>query len=382
MARVRVFVVDDSITIRKLITNFLSSDPDLLVVGTAANGRIALEKLPQLSPDIVILDVEMPEMNGLETLVEIRKTHPRLPVIMFSALTRRGTAETVEALTFGASDYATKPSNDAGDAHVAAAVRDGLIRKIKGLCASILPRSPGVSSRALPIDPFPSPTSAPPQSSRRRIDVVAIGVSTGGPNALASVLPSIPNDFPVPVVIVQHMPALFTKLLADRLSTRCAMPVREGVSGELLLPGTMWIAPGDFHMVLERTGPDPTLMLNQDPPENSCRPAVDVLFRSVSRVFGAGALGVVMTGMGQDGLRGCEDIHAAGGRVLAQDEATSTVWGMPGAVARAGLAEELVALDAIGREIIRLVTETRHLPRATVPPADRRWLNRTETEPA
>jgi two-component system chemotaxis response regulator CheB len=185
------------------------------------------------------------------------------------------------------------------------------------------------------------------------VDVVAIGVSTGGPTALAEVLPRIAADFPVPIVIVQHMPPLFTKLLADRLDKRCSLRVEEGRPGAVLLPGTIWIAPGDWHMTVERASGSVVLRTHQGAQENSCRPAVDVLFRSVASVYGPRVLAVVLTGMGQDGLRGCEHVREAGGQVIVQDQATSVVWGMPGYVAEAGLAHRVLPLDGIAAEIAR-----------------------------
>ncbi len=190
-----------------------------------------------------------------------------------------------------------------------------------------------------------------------RVDVVAIGVSTGGPQALATLLPQIPASFPVPIVLVQHMPAMFTKLLAERLSTQTALQVSEGVDGGMLTAGKAWIAPGDFHMTLARKGSSVCLRMHQGSPENSCRPAVDALFRSVAEVYGPHVLGVVLTGMGQDGLRGCEVIKESGGRIIVQDEASSIVWGMPGFVARAGLADAVLPLNRLAAEIVRCATQ-------------------------
>jgi two-component system, chemotaxis family, protein-glutamate methylesterase/glutaminase len=186
--------------------------------------------------------------------------------------------------------------------------------------------------------------------------LIAIGVSTGGPDALARLMPSLPKNLPVPIVIAQHMPALFTSLLAKRLSANSAVPVRECQSGDLLTPGCAFLAPGDFHMVTDANGSEIYLRTNQKPKENSCRPSVDVLFRSVAEVYGAGTLGIILTGMGQDGLKGCELLHSKGARIIAQDESTSVVWGMPGMVARAGLADKILPLDQIGLEIARLTT--------------------------
>lgn len=360
MRKIRVLVVDDSVVVRKIVTDSLSVDPEIDVVGVAANGKIALAKIPQLNPDILTLDIEMPEMDGLETLVEVRKIYPKLPIIMFSTLTERGGAKTLEALSLGATDYVTKPANVGSVSIAMQRVRDELVPKIKTFCSEkagleLSPKAkPAPVSKAKPtiIKPF-TPKVAP--SSNTKIDIVAIGVSTGGPNALAELFPVFPEDFPVPIVIVQHMPPFFTKLLAERLSSKSNIVVEEGIAGQVLAPGKAWIAPGDFHMVLGKNGTAFKTQTNQGPPENSCRPAVDVLFRSVASHFGPRALSVILTGMGQDGLIGCEHIKDAGGRVIVQDENTSVVWGMPGFVAKAGLAEKVLPLNQIGQEIINIV---------------------------
>jgi two-component system chemotaxis response regulator CheB len=359
MRKVRILVADDAVVVRRMLSDALSSDPMLEVVGAAANGRIALAKIPQVNPDVVVLDVEMPEMDGLEALAGIRKTYPMLPVIMFSTLTQRGAASTLDALALGANDYVTKPANVGGAAQAIAAIREQLVPKIKLFCA----RAAGFELSAAgvpPIAPSIKPRITPrPVNYGARVEVVALGISTGGPNALAKVVPEFPKDFPVPIVIAQHMPPIFTKLLADRLSAQSQVVVDEGSPGRALEPGKVWIAPGNFHMELERDGAAVRLRTHQGPPENSCRPAVDVLFRSVAKTYGAGVLAVVMTGMGHDGLRGCEHVREAGGQVLVQDEATSVVWGMPGFVAKAGLADRALPLDEIGPEIIRRVIKGR-----------------------
>ncbi len=359
MRKIRAMIVDDAVVIRRLVTDVLSADPDIEVVGASSNGRLALSRIPQVNPDVVVLDVEMPEMDGLETLAEIRKIYPRLPVIMFSTLTQRGAASTLEALARGATDYVTKPANVGSVSAGMVAVRESLLPKIKTFCglgAGLRPAAARSAPAAPPLPLNPPPTSgAPMQRSTPpgRVDVVAIGCSTGGPNALAEVLPLLPAGFPVPVVVVQHMPPMFTRLLAERLNTRCGLTVAEGAQGGPVEPGRIWIAPGDLHMGLDRSL-DGTVRLKTfvAPPENSCRPAVDVLFRSVAEVYGANTLAVVLTGMGQDGLRGCERIREAGGQVLTQDEATSVVWGMPGFVTRAGLADRVLSLDRVGHEIV------------------------------
>jgi two-component system chemotaxis response regulator CheB len=342
-------VVDDSVVIRKLLCEILQTDPELEVVGTASDGRIGLAKIAQLHPDLVTLDVEMPVMNGLETLAEIRKLYAKLPVVMFSTLTERGAEATLDALSLGASDYATKPLHAGGPAAAAAAIQAELVPKIKALCARPLKN----------LKPPPRAAKAVRRLAPRRIEIVTIGTSTGGPNALAEVLPRIPKDFPVPIVLVQHMPPVFTRLLAERLGSHSEISVREGIAGAVISPGNAWIAPGDFHMVLKRAAMGSRLELNQDPPENSCRPAVDVLFRSVAEVYGAAVLAVVMTGMGSDGLIGARRIRERGGEVIIQDEASSVVWGMPGLVHAAGEADGVYPLNQLGHEITRRVLESR-----------------------
>lgn len=361
MRKIRVLIIDDAVVIRRLLTEILAEDPALEVVGSAATGAIGLAKIPQVKPDLVTLDIEMPGLSGLETLAEIRKLYPTLPVIMFSTLTERGASATLDALALGASDYVTKPSNTGSMAAGVQAVRDALIPKIKGLCARLLGGAPAASPGA-PAARIRRAV-APPRTPAR-VDVLAIGVSTGGPNALAALLPDLPATFPLPIVIVQHMPAVFTKLLAQRLDAKTAIRVDEGAAGRVLEPGVAWIAPGGFHMEVMRERGVVKLRTTEAPPENSCRPAVDPLFRSVADVYGARTLAVVLTGMGYDGLRGCERLRDVGGAILAQDEATSVVWGMPGAVA--AIADKILPLDQLGMEIVRRAAVGRTAERATV----------------
>jgi two-component system chemotaxis response regulator CheB len=342
MQPVRVLIVDDSAVIRKVLSGMLASDPEIVVAGTAGNGCQALGRIPEMKPDLITLDIEMPRMDGLETLVEIRKLYPRLPVIMFSTLTERGAAATLDALARGASDYVTKPSHESGEVSQER-VREELLRKIKSLCLVRGPR-PG---------PMRVPVSTRPTG---RIDVVAIGSSTGGPNALTGLIPQFPADFPVPVVIAQHMPPLFTRLFAERLNVLSRLEVREGREGQKLQRGEVWIAPGDQHMTVARKETEVVLGINHDEQENSCRPAVDVLFRSVARAYGGNVLGVVLTGMGADGTRGSAEIRGAGGEIIVQDEATSVVWGMPGSVVAANLADHIYPLQGIAAEVVRRVS--------------------------
>jgi two-component system, chemotaxis family, protein-glutamate methylesterase/glutaminase len=354
MQKIRVLIVDDAVMVRSRLSKILATDPEIEVVGVAATGQIALAKLPQTNPDAIVLDVEMPDLDGLQTLARIRQIDARLPVIMFSSMTTTGATATLDALTLGASDYVTKPSQ-LGDLNaIALYLQETLIPKIKALC----------HTRARRLDLLGETTKNPPQPSqfvnlaRANAGIVAIGVSTGGPNALAVLLSELPPDFPVPIAIVQHMPPLFTKLLAERLTAKCTLQVREASHGDVLHPGTIWIAPGDYHLRVERAGTDVRLITDRSPAQNFCRPAVDVLFESVAQVYGDRALGVILTGMGQDGLRGCQQIRDRNGQILAQDEASSVVWGMPGFVAKAGIADAVLPLDRIGAEMLCRVSRT------------------------
>lgn len=352
-----VLVVDDAVVVRRIVGEVLATDPDLRVIGTAANGKIAIQKLQQIRPDVVTLDFEMPEMDGLETLKAIRRTHPKLPVIMFSTLTERGAVQTLDALAAGASDYVTKPANVGSVTQAQQRIREELIPKIKSLCGVRSPQAtapgaalgPGAARARVALPARPGGITMPPEA-------VVIGVSTGGPNALAALLPALPKELSVPVLIVQHMPPTFTKMLAERLHKQSPLNVVEATAGMPLRPGTVYIAPGDCHLTVERQGATVVTGLNKEPHENSCRPAVDPLFRSASAVFGDRLLALVLTGMGYDGLRGAEEVRRLGGRVLTQDQASSVVWGMPGAVAEAGLADAVLPLSEMAGEIIRRCT--------------------------
>jgi two-component system chemotaxis response regulator CheB len=353
MTKIRVLLVDDAAVVRRLVTSALSRDPDLEVVGTAADGQMALARLADLQPDVVLLDLEMPVMSGLETLVALRKTHPRLPVIMFSRFTQRGVEATVHALTLGADDYVPKPGDGL---EVGTCIEELLIPKLKLLGRRIKAEHEPPPQVAKPL--APTPRQAPPGTDRSRVapvQIVVIGTSTGGPNALAELLPAFPSDWQVPLVIVQHMPRDFTARLAERLCEKSRLRVREAAEGELISAAQAWVARGDSHLIVRQEGKLVRLALHQGPLVNGCRPAVDVLFEAAAEVYGAGVLAVVMTGLGQDGLQGCEKVRAAGGQVLVQDEASSVVWSMPGAVARAGLADEVLPLGHLGPEILQRV---------------------------
>jgi two-component system chemotaxis response regulator CheB len=364
---ISVLVVDDSVVIRRLVTDALAEDPDIRVIGTAPNGRVALAKIEQLNPDLVTLDIEMPVLDGLGTLRELRPRYPKLPVIMFSTLTASGASATLDALAAGASDYVTKPSNVGSFEESKRSVREQIIPRIHALCERGLTRrprrdqaSPGTAGGfsfppAVPgLAGVPrqgrSQAGAPPATRHQRteqVDVLAIGCSTGGPDALSKVLRDLPASLPVPIVVVQHMPPVFTKMFADRLNRTCALQVVEAAGDEQLTPGTVYIAPGDFHLEVVRSGTSVVTKLQSGPPENFCRPAVDVLFRSVVKVYGGKVVATVLTGMGQDGRRGAEMLYAEGAEIIVQDEETSVVWGMPGAIAHAGVADVVLPLPQI-----------------------------------
>ena len=374
-----MLVVDDSVVVRRMVTTALGEDPDIHVVGTASNGQLALDKIALLAPDIVTLDIEMPVMDGLTTLRHLRRDHPEIPVIMFSTLTERAASATLDALTAGAADYVTKPANVGSVSLALEAVRVQLIPKIRALSgrrptraavpAPTSPTAPGHPGARMPVTTSPrfaaalgvpvAPNASLPPA--EPISVLAIGCSTGGPDVLAQVLPALGANLRVPVVIVQHMPPVFTRLFAQRLDKISGLTVREAAGGELLRPGEVLIAPGDYHMVLRRERDGIRTVLNQGTPENFCRPAVDVLFHSVAQAYGPRVLGVVLTGMGQDGARGCEQIHAAGGTVIVQDEATSVVWGMPGAVVAGGFADHVAPLNRVSPTVLDLI-RSRGLP--------------------
>jgi two-component system chemotaxis response regulator CheB len=355
--KVRVLVVDDSAVIRRLIGSALEGDPDLELVGTAANGLIALQRIPQLNPDVITLDIEMPELNGIETLRRIRAQYPSLPVIMCSTLTERGAAITIDALLMGANDYLTKDVRVTASGTAAENFREHLLPKLKQFFQlpsrpfAVVPNSPLPPQAAKGGTPFliRSLVSTALVLPRK---VLVVGVSTGGPNALGEILPTIPANFPLPILITQHMPPMFTKLFAERLNVQCEVQVEEASNGRLLEPGLVLIAPGDYHLGLERYDSRVRVKLNQDSPENSCRPAVDVMFRAANDTFKGAVIAVILTGMGQDGLRGCELLKTSGAHILAQDEASSVVWGMPGFIARAGLADRVLPLTNIVPEIL------------------------------
>ncbi len=352
-SKIRVLVVDDSAVIRRIVSEVIATDPSMEVAGVAANGQIALQMIERVNPDVVTLDIEMPVMDGLEALKAIRERRGRMPVIMFSSLTERGAEATIESLSLGASDYVTKAAKVSNLPGAKEQISATLLPKIRALCGRC---ESGPSSEGSPVSRGAIKARA---SSSGRIEALVIGSSTGGPNALAEVLPQLPRDFPVPVLIVQHMPPMFTRFLAQRLDALSPLTVKEAFAGADVLPGTAWVAPGDYHAIAVRDGVHVRLATNQAPAENSCRPSVDVLFRSAVEAFGGNVLAVVLTGMGQDGLRGSERLVDAGANVIVQDEASSVVWGMPGFIAKAGLASAVLPLPQIAAEIVRRVNASR-----------------------
>jgi two-component system, chemotaxis family, protein-glutamate methylesterase/glutaminase len=356
---IRVLVVDDSAVIRGLITRLLESDPELAVVGSVGNGQMAIGTCQRQgqSVDVVVLDIEMPVMDGLTALPQILAAAPGVKVIMASTLTQRNAQISIKALQAGAADYVAKPSSTT-DIHAGPDFRRELVEKVKALGAAGRKRRAERGETPKPSDlPFRPPAHAlkPPvkgdiklrAAAQRPPEVIAIGSSTGGPQALLAVLTKFPNSIRLPILITQHMPATFTSILAEHLGRASGWPCAEAVDGEPVRANRIYVAPGDFHMKVAVENGARLIRLTKEPPENFCRPAVDPMFRSVAQVYGAGVLGVVLTGMGSDGVRGARSVVEAGGAVIAQDEATSVVWGMPGAAAAAGVCSAVLPLAEI-----------------------------------
>ncbi len=342
--RVRVLVVDDSALMRKLIPMILERDPDIEVVGTAMDGAFALRKIAELQPDIVTLDLEMPRMDGLETLRTIMRGAP-LPVIVFSTHSKEGAYSTFKALALGAIDFVAKPTDAAAGNLEPVALQ--LAEKIK-----VARRARGSKSI-----PGPALESAPPSKKRGRAAlpanrVIAIGISTGGPNALQYLLSQIPADFPATFVIVQHMPEGFTDMFARRLDECCAIDVHEAKSGDLLIAGRALICPGNRHMMVRRMPRGEMVVLSDTPPINGHRPSADVLFHSVAQEFGPTSIGIIMTGMGEDGAEGMGAIKSSGGMTIAQSEETCVVSGMPRAAMLKGYIQKVLPLDSLSANLI------------------------------
>jgi two-component system chemotaxis response regulator CheB len=367
-------VTDDSAVIRGLITRALESDPEIVVVTTVSNGEMALTALGRYDIEVVILDIEMPVMDGLTALPKLIAAQPGLQVVMASTLTRRNADISLKALAAGAADYVAKPTSTAqiGGANE---FRTELIAKIKALAGArrrargVPPPSARSSGDAPKGTILPLRPSAPAGVVARGAlalrsamvetpEIIAIGSSTGGPQALFEVMGALRGGLPQPIVITQHMPATFTTILAEHITRQSGLPTVEGADGMPLERGRVYVAPGDFHMTIDTVGTGRVLRLSKAPPENYCRPSVDPMLRSVVKAYGRRVLTVILTGMGHDGLHGGEAVVAAGGCVIAQDEATSVVWGMPGAVAQAGLCSAVLPLKEIAPYVRRVATRS------------------------
>jgi len=368
----RVMVVDDSAVIRGLLSRALEGDPELRVVASVGDGQMALNALSRQSIDVIVLDIEMPVMDGITAIPKLIAIDPAVKIIMASTLTLRGAEVSMKALQSGAADYVTKPSSTR-ELGAADSFKRELVSKVKALAVSA--RRAGSRNRsglrserppAAPLTSFPRPRSMDPAAVVLRPmpailpspDIIAIGSSTGGPQALFEVLSHLKGGVRQPILITQHMPATFTTILAEHITRQCGIPCAEAKDGEPLVGGRIYLAPGDFHMVLATRGASTVLSVNKEPPENFCRPAVDPMMRSIAKIYGKRALAIILTGMGQDGMRGCTELVAAGGLTIAQDEPSSVVWGMPGAVATAGLCSAVMPLREIGPFIRKMALRT------------------------
>lgn len=348
-AKLKCLIVDDSAIFRKVVRKVVESIPGVEVVGMASNGRIALEMISSHKPDVVTLDLEMPEIDGLDVLKELKTRGDKTAAIMVSAFTTRGAKATAAALRLGAFDFILKPNTQSVETSV-----DQLRRDLTPKIEAIRARTDKPQRGPAPTANRPAPRKAP--IARRRVwqrpNVVAIGVSTGGPQALSRLLPRIPADFPAPIVVVQHMPPMFTKSLAEELDRHCPLHVIEASNGQVLKRGEILIAPGGKQMRVANGADGVFVQITNDPPERNCRPSVDYLFRSVAQVYRDKSMGVVLTGMGDDGTVGARALKQAGAKVVAQDEASCVVYGMPKSVVDNDLADVVVPLDQVHDQIV------------------------------
>jgi two-component system chemotaxis response regulator CheB len=351
MSKIRVLVVDDSALVRTLLTEILNADPQIEVVGTAIDPHFARDKIKELNPDVLTLDVEMPRMDGITFLRNLMRLRP-MPVVMISTLTQKGADVTLEALELGAIDYVAKPTSDL--TNKLATFSEEIIAKVK--VAAAVPQS--VIERPRPqlkvVDK--SAVTAAPTSFKTTEQIIAIGASTGGTEAIKAVLSALPASAPG-IVIAQHIPAAFSEPFAIRVNKLSAMNVSQAVDGEQILPGHVYIAPGDLHLMVRRSGARYYCQLDDGPPVSRHKPSVDVLFDSVAKHVGQNAIGVMLTGMGSDGAAGMLAMKQAGSHNFVQDEASSVVWGMPGSAVKAGAAEQMLALDNIADELVRLYSK-------------------------
>lgn len=397
---IRVMVVDDAVVIRGLLSRWLDADPALTVVGSHRNGKLAVEDIEKSNPHVVVLDIEMPEMDGMTALPLMLAKKRDLVVIMASTLTRRNAEVSLKALSLGAADYVPKPESTS-EVTTSVDFRRELIEKVKALGQQALrtrapaappkvmraqtarptPTTPTASAAARPVaaaqsapkpintrEAFrakPASVAAAPEKdvtyqikpySASKPRILAIGSSTGGPQALQQVMRAVGTAMSdIPVVVTQHMPPTFTSILAEHLGKAAMRPSKEGEDGEQLKPGHIYVAPGGKHMILEKDGVGAVVRLKDGPPVNFCKPAVDPLFDSVAKVYGSATLGLILTGMGHDGAEGVRRISAAGGSVITQDEATSVVWGMPGAAAHTNMCSDVLPLGEIGPKVARVI---------------------------
>lgn len=358
---IRVLIVDDSAVIRGLITKSLEKDPQIIVAGTAMNGERALTWMNSNPVDVVILDVEMPVMDGLTALQKIQVDFPNIPVIMASGLTSKGAETTVTALSLGAVGCVAKPQTGSAAESMRVLSRE-LIMMIKAVCSKKKTRSRLSQNKGANHSRNPKQQSVSSPSTGNNLfsknikffkepEVLIIGTSTGGPKALAELLPQIPVDFPIPILIVQHMPPGFTEILASHIQKDSGRKTVEAKHNQPLESHMTYVAPGGSHLLIGEKDGQKVTLINQDPPEHFCRPSVNPLFRSAAKHFGNSTLAVMLTGMGEDGIEGTHDVARAGGTIFAQDEASSVVWGMPAAVVAAGLADKVLPLSQIAAEI-------------------------------
>jgi two-component system chemotaxis response regulator CheB len=363
-------IVDDSAVIRGIVARWLDDDPEIDVVTTAGNGEIALNNLKRFNVEVVVLDIEMPVMDGLTALPQMIKEVPGLKVIMSSTLTRRNADVTMRALSQGAVDYMAKPES-ASRGSASDTFHRELIEKVKTHGATLRDRQGNGAARPVPVAksakkaPKPSVSLYGDKPIKLRAKspvaprILGIGSSTGGPQALLEVLGTLKNSVKVPIVITQHMPPTFTTILAEHISSAMGVDCHEGRDGETLEAGKVYLAPGDNHMILKSTGKKTVISINQGPQINFCRPAVDPLFESIAQIYGGASLLLMLTGMGHDGRDGSKAVVEAGGTLIAQDEATSIVWGMPGAVASAGLCHQVVPLKQIAPTLLNIFSGVR-----------------------
>jgi len=345
---ISVMVVDDSAIVRGLITRTLNADPRIEVVASCSNGEMAVVQAGKRALDVIILDIEMPVMDGLTALPKLQRVNPGARIVMASTLTQRNAAISLRAMALGAADYIAKPTTDRLNANET--FHRDLIQKVIALGQTKRPmRAPDASSRP----PVPSPVITR-GGMMRQPRIIAIGSSTGGPQALLTLLGSLSPSVTCPIVIAQHMPATFTTVLAQHIERASGRPCTEAANGMEIKPGRIYLAPGDYHFEIVRAGAGFAAKLSQTPAQNFCRPSVDPLFHSVAQLFGAESCAVMLTGMGADGCGGAKAIAATGAPVIAQDEATSVVWGMPGAVAQAGICSAILPLPKIAGHLVSL----------------------------